>query len=523
MTNENGLEQLITEKEQNTEEHEQEITEQEQITTEKKYLGILTTYNVRWPPEKTARDLFQNFFDGNKGTFDGIKFGTDEKITIKETYKRKFLFFKKKIQKEEFDYCDIEIRGKETYDHRLLLHLGGTTKKGKPETAGEFGEGAKIAALILLRDYKFSKVQFGSQDWTLDFILDDLPEGEYHDKKVKGLFAKITKNPQQQIEGNYVKLKAHDKKHIKAFKIAKKWFYHKRHEEFANPVLDIQGVGGFSLTEESGNFYLCGQRRPVKRNKWNTLDNISLWIWNKDILNRDRDRSIVTSEELEKQVIKYIINSAKQKQLEEALWNLEPIWAKRKNSSRKNDHTGGIILEYIIEKLASKKATIEFPEKYFAKAPSKWNKRRYLKKYGYIEVNPKFEKLGMRTTEQLNAELEDFVKIHEYNKTEKNKIKILYQTAKQITKQEPLEIILYDSKGKSLDALYSKNCIWMSRKTLKKPYAKATSTYLHELAHQRGQEGTKNFNHSITQTLENTIDQIIKNPQKYEKLRKKWD
>lgn len=41
------------------------------------YLGILETYPVNWSAEKIGRDLWQNFFDGNGHTVDGLTFSAD--------------------------------------------------------------------------------------------------------------------------------------------------------------------------------------------------------------------------------------------------------------------------------------------------------------------------------------------------------------------------------------------------------------------------------------------------------------
>src|SRR3989344_1197508 len=119
----------------------------------KRYLGILDSYGVSWPLEKAARDTLQNFFDGNNQTLDGID------INI-EKY-------------GWFDNYTIRIKGNAKYDHRMLLHLGGTTKEDSKFTAGGIGEGAKILALVLLRDYEFSQVRLRSQDWIVDFAMDN--------------------------------------------------------------------------------------------------------------------------------------------------------------------------------------------------------------------------------------------------------------------------------------------------------------------------------------------------------------
>ncbi|MBR9683519.1 hypothetical protein GOV03_03175, partial [Candidatus Woesearchaeota archaeon] len=167
-----------------------------------RYLGVLETYDVEWTLEKVARDTLQNFFDSNKGTLDNVVV---------------------EITREERDRV-VRIEGQNQYDFRRLLHLGGTTKHGDISTVGGIGEGAKILALVLLRDYGFSQVRFGSGEWELDFSLDAVPKEDYPEKR-KGLFACLRK-ADAEFAGNFVELKTTKQKHLPAFENAKDLFYH---------------------------------------------------------------------------------------------------------------------------------------------------------------------------------------------------------------------------------------------------------------------------------------------------------
>lgn len=174
----------------------------------RKYLGILDSYGVSWSLEKAARDVWQNFFDSNKQTVDGID------ISI-EKWGREYV---------------IHLQSPATYDHRLLLHLGGTTKAEEHFTAGGLGEGTKVLALVLLRDYAFSQVQFGSGEWTVDFVLDKLPKDEYIEHR-KGLFARVQHRAPPFL-GNFVELKTRNEQHAAAFWKARDLFYHAQNPDF---------------------------------------------------------------------------------------------------------------------------------------------------------------------------------------------------------------------------------------------------------------------------------------------------
>src|SRR3989344_756267 len=252
-----------------------------------KYLGILDTYGVDWPLEKSARDTLQNFFDGNKRTLDGV----DVKVA----------------QKGE-DYV-VRISNHAEYDFRLLMHLGGTTKADDPFSAGGLGEGTKVLALSLLRDYGFSQVRFGSQNWELDFVLDTVPEGEYVEQR-KGLFAGLNQIKESR-KGNFIEFRTKNPEHAQAFVDAKKLFYSSDNPDFQNPSLDIPGVGGFkylpraegSRDTPEGNFYYAGQRRHFEKEEWGTVEHVNLWTHIDDTLKKDRDRGIVTRREIDDQVI----------------------------------------------------------------------------------------------------------------------------------------------------------------------------------------------------------------------------
>ncbi len=68
-------------------------------TPETRYLHLLTTYNVPWDAEKTARDVWQNFFDGQGGTLDRVRYTTQE--------------------------GQVTVSGDSEYDYSHLLHMGG--------------------------------------------------------------------------------------------------------------------------------------------------------------------------------------------------------------------------------------------------------------------------------------------------------------------------------------------------------------------------------------------------------------
>lgn len=202
------------------------------------YTRILTTYDVKWDQEKTARDVWQNFFDANGHTLDGV---TSSVIQNPDGSAR------------------FSINGTAEYDYQHLLHMGGSTKTGDVQSAGGFGEGAKVASLVLLRDFGASEVVYESKDWRVTFYLDKVRDYRNEDNPAQGLYYEVEKVPFQ--VGSRFNVILPDQETAKLFTDSKDLFYHKDNPDFQDP--DYEGeVGGFKIhVGRKGNIYEAGQRR----------------------------------------------------------------------------------------------------------------------------------------------------------------------------------------------------------------------------------------------------------------------
>ena len=138
-----------------------------------RYIGPLETQPISWSDTKIYRDYVQNFFDGmrdvdGRPTLDGVNFS---QRTVKEG---------------DRTFIEFAITSPAEYDHRYLIHHGGTTKAGDDNVAGGFGEGVKIASFLLLKNGVTDQVELGSGHWVARYYLDELPPEDYPDE-VKGL------------------------------------------------------------------------------------------------------------------------------------------------------------------------------------------------------------------------------------------------------------------------------------------------------------------------------------------------
>ena len=473
----------------------------------KRYLGILDSYGVSWPLEKAARDTLQNFFDGNNQTLDGID------INI-EKY-------------GWFDNYTIRIKGNAKYDHRMLLHLGGTTKEDSKFTAGGIGEGAKILALVLLRDYEFSQVRFRSKDWIVDFAMDNIPESDYI-RRQKGLFAIVSKT-QQPIEGNLVEFKTCKEKYAKEFEKAKDLFYHAGHKDFENPTLDIKKVGGFKFLGKrrskketpNGNFYFAGQRRHFDVERWGNVEFVSIWAYGNNLLRKDRDRGLITRYELLDTIVPAILSAAPEKDLERVVYEMEPIWPE---DSGYDDLVGPKLLEEIARKLSYAGAKLKFDDKYLARSLSDLKDiEKLLEQKGYVLCNHALSKIGMKSASEKFKELQKHYRM-DTNTRENKRIEILHETAFSFGK-DTKEIWVYDMEAEKniIEGQYNEKFIWLSRQALSKPYHEAVATYLHEIDHQYGDDYSRKFSGALTNTMETVIKHILENPEVYGMLERAWE
>ncbi len=227
-----------------------------------RYIGPLETQPISWSDTKIYRDIVQNFFDGMKEvagrpTLDGVRFSS-------ETVKGK--------KKEDPRFTQFLVQSPAEYDHRYLLHHGGTTKATDESVAGGFGEGLKIASFLLMKQGVTDQIELGSDHWRAKYYLQELPKEEYPER-VRGLYlrAEFVKDA---TDGNFLRFKTSEniglgiKNHLQEME---NFFWHEGHPDFANPTYE-NTLGGFRLLPPGsrGNLYVAGQRYEYgKAEEWN--------------------------------------------------------------------------------------------------------------------------------------------------------------------------------------------------------------------------------------------------------------
>ncbi|MEA2035879.1 MAG: hypothetical protein U9O94_00115 [Nanoarchaeota archaeon] len=466
-----------------------------------KYLGILDKYGVDWSIEKVARDTLQNFFDANDKSLDGVDID---------------------ISEEAGEYR-VRISNHAEYDFRQLMHLGGTTKSNDENATGGFGEGTKILALSLLRDYEFSQVRFGSGNWKLDFLLHDIPKDEYVEKR-KGLHAGLIKG--NNIDGNFAEFKTENKEYAQAFLDARDLFFHSENEDFQNPSLDIKGIGGFkylpreegSSDTPKGNFYYIGQRRHFDEEKWNTVEHVNIWTYTDFGLKKDRDRGIVTRTEIEEKIIPRILDKAETEDLTRLIYDMKPIW-----SNNWSHQIGYYVLEGIAKRLKKQNVKLDFEDKYLATDTILSSIiRDNLEERGYILCSGFFADIGMKKASGRFEEMQEHYRV-EASTEEEKKINILYEATTPIKKEKKdIWIFSQEQEDSIFQGQYDERFVWLSQERLQKPFHEAFCAYLHEIDHRQGNDYSAEFSYALTETMGEVIKAITGKPELYQNLERQW-
>lgn len=479
------------------------------------YLNITENYDIQWNLEKVARDVWQNFFDANEQTVDGVRF---DKEAAENT-------------------ASVKISAKQEYDWRELAHVGGTTKKGDTRAAGGFGEGTKDLALILLRDYGASRVQYASGEWILDFYLDTVPKGTYREP-IRGLY--IKKEKRDSIPGNSLEIVFEGPEgEARADDVlnARELFYSRENPDFRNPSYNNPDIGGFAVLlrkqripestgrgfRQQGHFYQAGQRMHYDdRDKWEKVNDMNIWTWEK-ILPKDRDRGMVTPEEMREKILPFIVDSMGVASLTKSVYDFKPLW-----DELLYYETSYQLLERIVLKLEKNGVKLAFDQEYLAGDlgfDERWI-NELLKTQGY-KICPEFmSKVGMKKVSERFVELQSHSKV-EATPEEMKKIELLKGVAKavELPETEIKDIWIFSAKDEKsiFHGQYNGMFYWLAREGMQEDFLHAVYLYTHEAAHSKGPHGKPQFEY-YNEELKEKVQRFIKDHrEQFAEWEKEWE
>ena len=197
--------------------------------TENARIKIRYGAKTNWSNTKIARDIMQNFYDGNGHTMEGV--GVEVTPQPDGTYK-------------------IRITGDGHYDYSHLESLGDSTKDGNSANAGAFGEGTRIVAVNLLSRLDTKYVEYACGDWSMKF-------GRSSDDIQTADMTQTLNQNQTPVKGNYIEFTTADKDLVSTIIDARDYFGHPYNKDFQTPTFENEYFA-FKVDENpdaTGNLY----------------------------------------------------------------------------------------------------------------------------------------------------------------------------------------------------------------------------------------------------------------------------
>lgn len=483
-----------------------------------------------WSNEKIARDLMQNFYDGNGHTLEGV----DLKVT----------------QNDNGTYT-IRIDGKGIYNYEHLKRLGGSDKDD-PRDAGGFGEGSRIIAGSLLAKGS-DRVRFACKDWQMDFT-----KAENYRTNEECVMSTLTKS-EKPLDGNYVEFDTNDKELVKKIMDSKNYFYSPNNPDFRD--LDIENeFFGFKVNpDKNGNLYYIQRFQTPDKKMDNGLENMTLVFKQAAFgenfqnkvgytidLNTTRDRMAIEPEQMGTLARAYA-KTLPDTDLVKAISALEPIFTSDNCNSEKfrrenkNNNLSYQFAQNIINEAASRGIKLDFSDKkiVYVNENTSWRsslttkEEEFFKKEGYIFANMGTE-IGIEDAKSLYAKLH---RPHSVKPTEQQakQLQILDEAVKLITKNDELGLFpkdatqLYafdetsniESKTGYYAAVNSDKLdgVFINTKTLQSEHFPTMLTnVLCEMLEYQTNKALSSYSYNQTELIRSQLKTLITKPQIVEKL-----
>lgn len=483
-----------------------------------------------WSNEKIARDLMQNFYDGNGHTLEGVDL---------------------KVKQNDDGTYTIRIDGKGIYNYEHLKRLGGSDKDN-PKDAGGFGEGSRIIAGSLLAKGT-NRVRFACKDWQMDFTTAE--NARTHEE---GVMRTLTKN-EAQLDGNYVEFDTNDKELVEKIMDSKNYFYSPNNPDFRD--LDIENeFFGFKVSpDKNGNLYYIQRFQTPDKKMDNGLQNMTIIFKQAAFgenfqnkggytidLNTTRDRMAIEAEQMSELTRAYA-KTLPDADLVKAISALEPIFTSDNCNSekfRRENKANNLSYQFaqsIIHEAASRGIKLDFEDKkiVYVQESSEWRtnlsskEEAFFKKEGYIFANMGTE-LGIEDAESLYAKLH---RPHSIKPTtqQAKQLQILNEAVNLITSNDKMG--LFPEEGTQLyafdetsniesstgyyAAVNSKNLdgVFIHTNNLKaKSFPTMLTNVLCEMLEGQTSKNLSSYSYNQTELIRSQLNTLITQPQIIEKL-----
>ena len=496
--------------------HSEDIERLDQV--ENARIKIRYGAKTNWSNTKIARDIMQNFYDGNGHTLEGVDIN---------------------IVKNNDGTYNVRISGDGHYDYSHLESLGNSTKADDSSNAGAFGEGTRIVAVNLLAKDTPS-VKYACGDWAMTFGRSS------NDLQTADMTQTLSKNPET-LKGNYIEFQTKNEGLVREILNSKDYFYHPRNEDFRN--LDFENdYFGFKLLPqgEKGNVYIV-QRYETDGNVDNGLPGFSM-IFKKMPddeelvkiagsgykLGTGRDRVQLYNYQIADLIARYA-KTMSDIELTQVISSLEDVW--RATKGKKIDQNQLNLVGAFVREARSRSLGIDFNSQKYVwldknSTPEDFEMAELM---GYKIANPVMKDTGMSSFESfsngkkkpLTPTPEQEAKIHLLDEA----VKILQEnsdinSAKFITKPDTKKpTLIFDEGGcpnEAAEAITSNGEYlghWVKLPSIEfGDFVQNLATWIHEISHKVGGDTSEAFSNRLIDIQKYITDVMINNPAALEKM-----
>ena len=485
-----------------------------------------------WSNEKIARDLMQNFYDGNGHTLEGVDI---------------------KVNKNENGTYTVRIDGKGIYDYHHLKRLGGSDKDN-PKDAGGYGEGSRIIAGSLLAKGS-DRVRFACADWQMDFTNSDK-----NNKENASVLRTLTKQPER-LDGNYVEFDTTDENLVKMIMESKNYFYNPHNPDFKD--LDVENeFFGFKVTpEHNGNLYYIQRfQTPDKKMEGGMQDMTIVFkqaafgdefknkVGYTIDLNTTRDRMSIEARQMRELSSAYL-KTLSDAELLKALEVLEPIFmskdAKSKifNVSSQKKNLSYQFAVAVLREAKNRKMNIDFGDKKVVtvdKINSEYSRNLapkeedFFREQGYIFCDNEGRGIGIPDAHELYEKLH---RPHSVRPTEQQskQLQILNEAIRLIAENDTKKVLpdiipqlyVYDnnsnvksktgfSASKPFDKL--EGVFIHSKKLNLETFPNVLTNTMAEMIDKQTDKSSAEYSYNLTDLIRSQLDTFVTQPQIVEKL-----
>jgi hypothetical protein len=447
-------------------------------------LKLLASYGVKNDLRWIMRDLIQNFYDGARQAG----------------------------QTNPFDHIKVEfsgnpahtmiITGATYFDMSYLFYVGATSKAGNSKFIGEKGEGAKITTLLLMRDFGCG-VKFcssgGNKSWWANAAWQNVNIGGQSEQEL-AFEIEEGNNPNNTISSKvYVMSDGSDRGNetIELLRNMdyKSWFAYNDNVYLAEDNKVMQGVYR-TLGNNEGRLFLAGLDRG--------FDYRLSFVYRLDEKidgDSDRDRKTLGDETLTKALKKILVGNLP-KEIYECI--LREKLDEFTNSYSYDPEVRALqshpkFLQYFAHIYKSELKTFTYQSDYNTVVDN-----AMVRRFGAVMVKNTtlvdyLKSTGNKSIEQL---IEGSHKDSEIKKTGDvlRRAKIL-ETLVRSAGITPLDIRIFNPNGDDMDVLgtYNETFVRLNRKLFERNnFSQALATYVHELAHKFGPDGSPLFTDGLT-------------------------